>query len=100
MADQADDLGGSPIELFDVVRSTVPLADLDHRNVLHHIPVGTEGTVVEVYGGGKAFEVDFDLYNDPRDPLYFVTVTTTVNAGQCELVWKCPRKGDEKRDAG
>ena len=91
-----DDAAKTRIGMFDVIRSTVPLEGYDNNNALQKIPVGSEGTVVEVYGGGKAFEVDFDLRVDPTNPERFTTITMSVNADQCELVWKCPHSQENR----
>lgn len=90
------DGGNVRIGMFDVIRSTVPLEGYDDDNALQKIPVGSEGTVLEVYWEGKAFEVDFDLRLDPANPDSFTTVTMSVDADQCELVWKCPRNQEPK----
>ncbi|MDE7371769.1 MAG: DUF4926 domain-containing protein [Desulfovibrio sp.] len=79
------------IEMFDVVRSTAPLEGYDEHDVLQKIPAGCEGTVVEVYGGDEAFEVDFELFTLPANPKSFRFVTLTVDANQCELVCMAPR---------
>ena len=87
------DAANTRIGMFDVIRSTVPLEGYDADNALQKIPMGSEGTVVDVYGEGKAFEVDFDLHLDSANPESFTTITMSVNADQCGLVWQCPRNG-------
>ena len=81
------------IHQFDVIRLTVPLkgSDVFDDKAVYKLPVGTEGTAVDVYGDGAAFEVEFLLFPDPADHDHFVSVQITVEAYQCELAWKLPR---------
>ncbi len=76
------------IEELDPVRLTVPLegTDVFDKNNIVPLPVGTEGTVVLVFGDGEAYEVEFMEFNNPNDPEDFVSVQLTVEASQCERV--------------
>lgn len=49
------------IKQLDMIRTTVPLEgpDVFDDTRIHHLPVGTEGTVIEVWLGGEAYEVEF-----------------------------------------
>lgn len=82
------------VEEFDTIRLTVPLEgpDVFDDKAIYQLPVGTEGTVVHVFWGGDAFEVEFVLYPDPADHDDFVSVQIPVRADQCELRAKLMRK--------
>lgn len=40
-----------------------------------------------MFQGGKAFEVEFLIYPDPKAPDYFISVQIPVEANQCEPGW-------------
>ncbi|WP_165078080.1 MULTISPECIES: DUF4926 domain-containing protein [unclassified Desulfovibrio] len=82
------------IEEFDVIRLTVPLEgpDVFDDKAIYQLPVGSEGTVVYIFGGGDAFEVEFLIYPDPANHDDFVSVQIPVRADQCEPGWKLPPK--------
>ena len=82
------------IGMFDVIRNTVPLEGYDDENILRQIPVGSEGTVLEIYGDGEAFEVEFSKIEGPALPPTFNGVLLSVDADQCDLVWKYPRNNE------
>jgi hypothetical protein len=78
------------IDEFDVIRTTVPLEGsdvFDDARVLP-LPVGSEGTVVHVFRGGAAFEVEFLVFDNLADPDDFTSVQIPVEADQCELAQK------------
>ncbi|MDE6735436.1 MAG: DUF4926 domain-containing protein [Desulfovibrio sp.] len=85
------------IEDLDVIRLTVPLkgSDVFDDKAVYKLPVGTEGTVVHVFGDGAAFEVEFILFPEPEDHDHFVSVQIPVEAYQCELAWKLPPENAE-----
>lgn len=78
------------IEELDTIRLTVPLEgpDVFDDKAIYKLPVGAEGTVMHVFWGGDAFEVEFLVYPDPANPEDFVSVQIPVEAAQCELAWK------------
>jgi len=45
------------------IRTTIPLTgkDFSDPDVIHSLPRGQEGTIVHVYSGGAAYEVEFVL---------------------------------------
>ena len=74
------------IKEFDDVRLTVALQGedvFDSSRVLT-LPVGMEGTVVELFGD-RAYEVEFHLRETP-DPDVITYVQIAVEANQCERV--------------
>ena len=79
---------------LDGIRLTVPLkgSDVFDDKAVYKLPVGTEGTVVHVFGDGAAFEVEFILFPEPEDHDHFVSVQIPVEAYQCELAWKLARE--------
>ena len=78
------------IEELDRIRLTVPLEgpDVFDDNAIYQLPVGTEGTVMHVFLGGDAFEVEFVIFPDPANHDAYVSVEIPVEADQCELAWK------------
>lgn len=54
-------------EEIEVVRLTAPIdvRGEDDPETIHHLPTGTEGTVLLVHGDGAAYEVEFIL----REPV-------------------------------
>ena len=85
------------IEEFDVIRLTVPLkgADVFDDKAIYQLPVGSEGTVVHIFGDGVAFEVEFLLFPDPARPDDFISVQIPVEASQCEAPWRMPAENAE-----
>ena len=86
------------IEEFATIRLTVPLkgADVFDDKAIYQLPVGSEGTVVHIFGDGVAFEVEFLIFPDPARPDDFISVQINVEASQCESPW---RLADENKDA-
>lgn len=84
------------IEELDTIRLTVPLEgpDVFDDKAIYQLPVGTKGTVMHVFWGGDAFEVEFLVYPDPTRPEDFVSVEIPVRADQCE-----PFLGDSFKNA-
>jgi len=82
----------STIEELDVIRLTVPMegADVFDKARVIPLPVGSEGTVVHVFGAGAAFETEFLVFDNPADPEDYTSVQIAVEAAQCELSWRCP----------
>ena len=86
------------IKEFDSIRLIVPLkgSDVFDDKAVYDLPVGTEGTVVDVYWEGAAFEVEFLLFTDPARPDSFVSVQIPVEASQCEPAWNLQATNDGK----
>lgn len=87
-AAQAERVRKPEIGEFDVIRLTVPLkgADVFDEKAIYQLPVGSEGTVVHIFGDGAAFEVEFLLFPDPTNHDDFVSVQIPVEAHQCEIL--------------
>lgn len=85
------------IEEFDTIRLTVPLkgSDVFDDKAIYTLPVGSEGTVVYIFRGGDAFEVEFLIYPDPANHDDFVSVQIPVRADQCEPAWRLPPKNKD-----
>lgn len=55
------------IKELDIIRTTVPLdgPDVFDDARIHHLPVGSQGTVIEVWQNGESYEVEFAI-GDPE----------------------------------
>lgn len=80
------------INELDVISIKEPLEgpDVFDDSRILPLPAGTQGTVVYVHQEGRAFEVEFLIFDNPADPEDFTSVMISVPAEQCELAWKRP----------
>lgn len=70
---------------FDTIRTTVPLdgPDVFDDARTHHLPAGTQGTIVEVWRGGEEYEIEF-VVGDPVSNFRSVMMPVPASAVEAD----------------